>query len=71
MKLFHAQNIRWDCSNDDDPDQSAETLGLPNEVFVSAEDEDAVADALSDRYGWCVDSLDVCESESPLVLVAA
>jgi hypothetical protein len=48
-----ASNIDWDTDG--------ETLALPNEVMVDM-DEDAeisieIADAISDRYGFCINSL--------------
>lgn len=71
MQLFKAHNIRWDCADEDDESQNAQTLHLPTEAYVFAEDEDAVADALSDRYGWCVEGLDISEPADNLVLVVA
>lgn len=71
MQLFKADNIRWDCTDDDEPGQNAQALNLPSETYVFAEDEDAVTDVLSDRYGWCIESLHFAEVDHAMVLVAA
>lgn len=73
MKLYHATDIVWDVDdvNPDGRDELAETLGLPSSTFVYAEDEDAIADQLSDRYGWCILSLNMEEWHLPCVLTEA
>lgn len=41
-----------------DWDTDGETfLDLPQEVTIEVEDEDGIADALSDKYGWCIFAL--------------
>lgn len=49
MTLFHVSDITWDTDR-----ISPKKLGLPRECEIEAEDEESVADALSDKYGWCV-----------------
>jgi hypothetical protein len=52
-------DIVWDCDD--------EEIDLPSSVVIDVEDEEgeyafvdtAAADALSDRFGWCVESLSV------------
>ena len=51
---FKATNIKWDTDGED-----VEELGLPTETLIEADDEFEVADALSDKFGWCVSDLDV------------
>ena len=50
MKNYKVTDIKW-CV--DDP-MDLETL--PTEVTISAEDEDMIADELSDTYGFLVES---------------
>ncbi len=55
MTVFSADSIVWDL----DGDETAEELNLPDSVsMVVAEDHDDVANVLSDRYGFCILSLD-------------
>jgi hypothetical protein len=42
-----------------DWDTDGEAVDLPTEVVVEVEEEDEAADALSDRFGWCVNSLSI------------
>ena len=51
MPKFLAYDINWDTDGAD-PDE----LGLPTETTIEADDEESVADALSDLFGWCVNS---------------
>ena len=46
---FKTRSIDWDT---DDDKQVFD--GLPQQVTVDVEDEYDIADALSDKYGWCV-----------------
>ena len=55
MPKFHATDIVWDTDG--------EKVDLPNDVIIEAEDEDAVVDALSDEYGWCIESCSVNPAE--------
>jgi hypothetical protein len=48
MKEFKCTYIDWDTDG--------EAVNLPASVVIEAEDEDSIADALSDKYGWCVSS---------------
>ena len=43
-----------------DPDEYIEELKktLPTKVVLDVEDEDEIADALSDKYGWLVESFE-------------
>ncbi len=47
-----ADSIKWDTDG-----YSVKELGLPREATVIAEDEDEVADILSDHFGFCIESL--------------
>jgi hypothetical protein len=54
-------DINWDTA-DIDPEE----LGLPSEVIVDyavegIADDEEVADWLSDKYGWCVESFSVSD----------
>jgi hypothetical protein len=40
-----------------DWDTDGEEVDLPQVVELEVEDEDSIADALSDKYGWCISSL--------------
>ena len=51
---FKATNIKWDTDGED-----VEELGLPTELIIDADDEFEVADALSDKFGWLVASLNL------------
>lgn len=54
---FYVTNIDWDI-DDFDYDEEDE-LNLPSETMVECEDEDFIADALSDEYGFCVNSFTI------------
>ena len=41
-----------------DWDTDGEDVELPQIVDIEVEDEDEIADALSDKYGWCICWLD-------------
>lgn len=51
MATFLAFDISWDTDGEIVDD-------LPERATVEAEDADGIADALSDRFGWCVNSFD-------------
>ena len=38
-------------------DTDGEPVELPPELQLSLDDDDCVADILSDMFGWCVESL--------------
>lgn len=57
MKRYRIQGIDWDCFAP--PDH----YNLPINTVVEAEDEDSVVDALSDEYGWCINSVESIEEE--------
>lgn len=48
MKV-RAFNIDWDTDE--------EKIDLPQEVFVEVEDEEEISDAVSDKVGFCLFSL--------------
>jgi hypothetical protein len=56
MAKFNVINIEWDTDG-----KSPVKLGLPRKRIVEAEDEDGIADALSDEYGWLVSGFEVVE----------
>lgn len=45
-------NISWDTDGED--------IDLPTNIIMKAENEDAIADMLSDKFGFCVNSFS-CE----------
>ena len=63
MKKFQVTNIDWciepkDCDNN--PQVANEILeSLPTECEVECEDEDMIADTLSDTYGYLVNSYNI------------
>lgn len=65
MKLFHVTNIQWDTDSDDN---DWTVTGLPESLHVYADDEDSVADTMSDALGWCVLSLEIEEVTDTLVM---
>lgn len=46
MRSFFVSEIVWETDG--------VAVRLPREVVVECEDDDDIADALSDRYGWLV-----------------
>ena len=63
MKKFNVTNIDWcieleDCDNN--PQVADEILStLPTDCVVECEDEDMIADTLSDTYGYLVNSYNI------------
>lgn len=49
---FKVIGIDWDCFAD------PSHYNLPIETIIEAEDEDDVVDELSDKYGWCINSVE-------------
>ena len=70
MRKFHITNIDWciapdDCDND--PQIANEILAtLPTECEVECEDEDMIADALSDTYGYLVNGYTIAQTNSTI-----
>ena len=58
MPMFRVTDIEWDTDGVDPSD-----LNLPIETVIEADDEDEVADALSDKYGWCIFGLNIEEMD--------
>ena len=48
---FRATDIEWDTDGED--------VDLPSVDIVEADSADEVADALSDKHGFCIESLRV------------
>ena len=63
MKKFHVTNIGWCIEPEDfdnNPHIAVEIIeSLPKECEVECEDEDMIADALSDTYGYLVNSYNI------------
>ncbi|MCA3266182.1 MAG: hypothetical protein ING19_08945 [Azospirillum sp.] len=63
-KIVKLTDIVWDTDGEDPED-----LGLPNETVIELDDEADPnmegADALSDKFGYCVWSFVVCKEPSP------
>ena len=55
MKRFSVFGIDWDCFAD------PSHYDLPTDSIVECDDEDMVADTLSDEYGWCINSIESIE----------
>ena len=51
MAIFKVTGIDWDCL------APPEHYNLPLETTIEADDEDYVVDELSDKYGWCINSV--------------
>jgi hypothetical protein len=58
MKQFNVTNIVWDV-DEYDLDVDEYDLNLPTEEVVECDDEDRIADTLSDKYGWCIKSFNI------------
>lgn len=57
MAKYKVTDIDWDLSSDFDEEDSLMLDAfdnLPQECVVEADDEDDIADALSDEWGFCV-----------------
>ena len=53
MTKYVGSNIDWDV------DCSEELNDLPTTCVIEAIDEDDIADALSDKYGFCVNGFSI------------
>lgn len=51
MKQFKCTYIEWDTDG--------EQVDLPTSTTIEAENEEDIADALSDKFGWCVKYLTI------------
>ena len=63
MKKFNVTNIDW-CIEPEDCDNNTQVANeilatLPTECEVECEDEDMIADTLSDTYGYLVNSYNI------------
>ena len=58
MKTYLCTNIKYDTDGQ-------RVRGLPKKLVVEVENEEDIADAISDHIGWCVESLDYKESTRP------
>lgn len=54
MRKFYISDIEWDTDG-----EKIETL--PTETIIEAENEDEIADKLSDKYGFCIFNLTIKE----------
>ena len=52
MKKFQISGIIWDCDGVD-----PQRYDLPNNAVIEAVDEDEAVEALSDKYGFCIESV--------------
>lgn len=46
---YHVTHIDWDTDGEDVED-------LPTEAFVECDDEEEIADTLSEHFGWCINT---------------
>ena len=53
MTKYRVSNINWDV------DYAEDLNGLPTTCVIEALDENDIADALSDNYGFCVDGFTI------------
>lgn len=53
MVKYKVTNIDWDV------DEIEDLKDLPTTCIIDAEDEDDIADALSDEYGFCVNGFSI------------
>lgn len=51
--MFYVTDIIWAVDEEETLDS------LPTDVWVSADEEDGIADALSDEYGFLVESFNI------------
>ena len=58
MKKYHVTGIRWQTD--------METVSLPSEAVVKAENKDRVIDELSDQFGFLVESVESIEETDKL-----
>jgi len=56
MPMYHVTNIEWDMESDGVV-HSPSDFDLPESIRIEADDPDSIADALSDKYEWCVINL--------------
>ena len=58
---FHVHSITWDTTDydDDSYDPASPNIpDLPSECEIECDSADDIADALSDKYGFCVEEYD-------------
>lgn len=60
MPVYNVDNIQWDLDGDDTPEE----LDLPTSTIIVAGDYEDVAQVLSDKYGFCILSLDAYEEKA-------
>lgn len=68
MALFRVTDIQWDTDGTD-----FDVVGLPESVHINIpddEDEGAIADALSDEFGFCIKSLSVERVGNGIVILS-
>lgn len=65
MSIYKVHDIDWDFY-DEEPNDPADpnVIDAPDEMYVECDDEDDIADTLSDRYGYCVKGY-LCEEVPP------
>lgn len=64
MKVY-VYNIEWDV------DELEDLNNLPEELYINVEDEDNLVDTISDKYGFCVLSLqyDIIEDDTKGIFI--
>ena len=62
MQLFKATGIVWDTDGSD-----FKIVGLPETAYVHTDDEDEIADLLSDEFGFCINTLTIEPVTGPCV----
>lgn len=55
MKVFKVKNIEWDTNG--------KRVKLPSEAIVECEDEEQIANTLSDIHGWLIYDFEVVSVE--------
>ena len=59
--LFHVTNIKYDTSDSAGKLRPEEGISLPKEMKIVCDSEEEIADVISDRTGWLVNSFSCAE----------
>jgi hypothetical protein len=67
VRTFRVIGIDWDMTVEDGELEASRTP--PTSAIVMVEDEEDIADALSDKTGWCVNSFDSEEIQAQSLVI--
>jgi hypothetical protein len=72
-RTVYLVEVHWDLDNPEEDeyldysyDELVSMYDLPYECEIECSDEDMIADALSDKYGWCVNQVNVLNTDANL-----